>query len=65
MLVGQGPASTPLVIALGEAGWSVALIERERFAATCINEGCTSNNAMIATREMIGVVVAGLAGCVY
>lgn len=52
VLIGSGQANTPLARALGQAGWRVAIIEREHVAGTCINEGCTPSKTMIASARV-------------
>jgi pyruvate/2-oxoglutarate dehydrogenase complex dihydrolipoamide dehydrogenase (E3) component len=52
VLIGSGQANKPLAVALAEAGWSVALVEREHIGGTCINEGCTPSKTMIASARV-------------
>jgi len=52
ILIGAGQANNPLSTALAEAGWSVALVEREHVGGTCINEGCTPSKTMIASARV-------------
>jgi pyruvate/2-oxoglutarate dehydrogenase complex dihydrolipoamide dehydrogenase (E3) component len=52
IIIGSGQAASPLSRALGEAGWKVALIEREHVGGTCINEGCTPTKAMVASARV-------------
>ncbi len=52
LLIGAGQANNPLASALAEAGWNVALIEREHVGGTCINEGCTPSKTMIASARV-------------
>ncbi|MGC9358448.1 MAG: FAD-dependent oxidoreductase, partial [Anaerolineae bacterium] len=49
VIIGSGQSGTPLSRALAEAGWKVALVEREHVAGTCINEGCTPTKTMVAS----------------
>lgn len=49
VIIGSGQAGTPLSTALANAGWTVALIEREHMGGTCINEGCTPTKTMVAS----------------
>ena len=52
LIIGSGQAGTPLSLALAEAGWKVALIEREHVGGTCINEGCTPTKTMVASARV-------------
>jgi pyruvate/2-oxoglutarate dehydrogenase complex dihydrolipoamide dehydrogenase (E3) component len=52
IIIGSGQAGSPLSRALGEAGWKVALIEREHIGGTCINEGCTPTKTMVASARV-------------
>lgn len=57
IIIGAGQAGGPLSTALAQAGWQVAVVEREHAGGTCINEGCTPTKLMAATAR-----VAYLAG---
>jgi pyruvate/2-oxoglutarate dehydrogenase complex dihydrolipoamide dehydrogenase (E3) component len=48
ILIGSGQAANPLAESLTEAGWRVALVEREHVGGTCINVGCTPTKTMVA-----------------
>ncbi|MGD2105191.1 MAG: mercuric reductase, partial [Anaerolineae bacterium] len=52
ILIGAGQANGPLARSLAEAGWKVALVEREHVGGTCINEGCTPSKTMIASARV-------------
>ena len=52
IIVGTGQSGKPLAIALGRAGWKVAVIEREHVGGTCINVGCTPTKAMVASARV-------------
>jgi len=56
VLIGAGQANNPLPRALAQAGWSVALIEREHVGGTCVNEGCTPTKTMIASARVAHLV---------
>src|SRR5262252_5881895 len=49
VIIGTGQSGKPLAIALGRAGWKVAVIEREHVGGTCINTGCTPTKTMVAS----------------
>jgi pyruvate/2-oxoglutarate dehydrogenase complex dihydrolipoamide dehydrogenase (E3) component len=52
LIIGSGQAGNPLAPALAEAGWRVALVEREHVGGTCINVGCTPSKTMIASAQV-------------
>ncbi len=52
LIIGSGQAGTPLSLAMAEAGWKVALIEREHVGGTCINEGYTPTKTMGASARV-------------
>ena len=52
ILIGAGQANNPLATTLAQAGWHVAIVEREHVAGTCINEGCTPSKTMIASARV-------------
>jgi pyruvate/2-oxoglutarate dehydrogenase complex dihydrolipoamide dehydrogenase (E3) component len=52
LIVGAGQAAKPLAIALGQAGWKTAVIERKQVGGSCINFGCTPTKAMAASARV-------------
>src|SRR5579862_5372825 len=52
IILGAGQAGGPLSTALGNAGRSVAIVEREHVGGTCINEGCTPTKTMVASARV-------------
>jgi pyruvate/2-oxoglutarate dehydrogenase complex dihydrolipoamide dehydrogenase (E3) component len=52
LIVGAGQAATPLAIALGQAGWKTAVIERKHVGGSCVNFGCTPTKAMAASARV-------------
>jgi pyruvate/2-oxoglutarate dehydrogenase complex dihydrolipoamide dehydrogenase (E3) component len=52
ILIGSGQANNPLSRALAQAGWRVALIEKEHVGGTCLNEGCTPTKTMLASARV-------------
>ncbi len=52
IIIGAGQAATPLAVALAEAGWKTALIEKEHLGGTCVNEGCTPTKTMVASARV-------------
>jgi len=49
IIVGAGQAGPPLAERLGQAGMTVALIERKYFGGTCVNAGCTPTKTLVAS----------------
>jgi pyruvate/2-oxoglutarate dehydrogenase complex dihydrolipoamide dehydrogenase (E3) component len=52
IVIGAGQAAKPLAIALGQAGWKTAVIERKHLGGSCINFGCTPTKAMAASARV-------------
>lgn len=52
IVVGAGQAAKPLAVALGQAGWKTAVIERKHVGGSCINFGCTPTKAMAASARV-------------
>jgi len=51
IIVGAGQAGPPLAGRLTQAGWKVALIEKDKLGGTCVNSGCTPTKAMVASAK--------------
>lgn len=49
IVIGSGQAGPFLAVRLAQAGWKVALIEREHFGGTCVNDGCIPTKTMVAS----------------
>lgn len=52
VVVGTGQAGKPLAVALADAGWRVAVIERGAVGGSCINVGCTPTKTMVASARV-------------
>ena len=52
VIVGAGQAAAPLAVALGNAGWKTAVVERRNVGGSCINFGCTPTKAMAASARV-------------
>jgi pyruvate/2-oxoglutarate dehydrogenase complex dihydrolipoamide dehydrogenase (E3) component len=52
IVIGTGQGGKPLSIALANAGWKTAVIEREDVGGTCINVGCTPTKTMVASARV-------------
>jgi pyruvate/2-oxoglutarate dehydrogenase complex dihydrolipoamide dehydrogenase (E3) component len=49
IVVGTGQAGPALAARLAGAGSKVAVIERDKFGGTCVNDGCTPTKTMVAS----------------
>ncbi len=52
IVIGTGQGGGPLAGQLANAGWSVAVIEREHVGGSCVNLGCTPTKTMIASARV-------------
>jgi dihydrolipoamide dehydrogenase len=52
IIIGSGQGGNPLAIALANAGWRTAVIEKKYVGGTCINYGCTPTKTMIASARI-------------
>jgi pyruvate/2-oxoglutarate dehydrogenase complex dihydrolipoamide dehydrogenase (E3) component len=52
LIIGVGQAGNPLASALVQAGWKVAVVEREHVGGTCVNVGCTPTKTMVASARV-------------
>jgi pyruvate/2-oxoglutarate dehydrogenase complex dihydrolipoamide dehydrogenase (E3) component len=52
IVIGAGQAAKPLAVALGQAGWKTAVVERKHVGGSCINFGCTPTKAMAASARV-------------
>jgi pyruvate/2-oxoglutarate dehydrogenase complex dihydrolipoamide dehydrogenase (E3) component len=49
IVVGTGQAGPALAARFSAAGMKVAVIERDKFGGTCVNDGCTPTKTMVAS----------------
>jgi pyruvate/2-oxoglutarate dehydrogenase complex dihydrolipoamide dehydrogenase (E3) component len=49
VIVGTGQAGPALAARLSGAGMKVAVVEKDKFGGTCVNNGCTPTKAMVAS----------------
>lgn len=52
VILGSGQAGKPLALALANAGWKTAIVERAFVGGTCINYGCTPTKTMVASARV-------------
>lgn len=49
LIIGTGQAGPALAARLSAAGMTVAVVEKDKFGGTCVNNGCTPTKAMVAS----------------
>jgi pyruvate/2-oxoglutarate dehydrogenase complex dihydrolipoamide dehydrogenase (E3) component len=49
LIIGMGQAGPSLAARLVRTGMKVAVVERDKFGGTCVNNGCTPTKAMVAS----------------
>src|SRR5687767_10826477 len=49
IVIGTGQAGPALAARLSSAGWTVAVVERNLFGGTCVNNGCIPTKALLAS----------------
>jgi pyruvate/2-oxoglutarate dehydrogenase complex dihydrolipoamide dehydrogenase (E3) component len=49
IVIGTGQAGPALAVRLAKAGRKVAIIERDQFGGTCVNNGCIPTKALVAS----------------
>ena len=49
IVIGSGQAGPFLAVRLAQSGMKVALIEREHYGGTCVNDGCIPTKALVAS----------------
>jgi len=59
IVIGTGQAGPSLAVRLGNAGRKTAIIERDRFGGTCVNNGCIPTKALIASARAAHVARHG------
>jgi pyruvate/2-oxoglutarate dehydrogenase complex dihydrolipoamide dehydrogenase (E3) component len=60
LVVGGGKAGESLAMDRARAGWSVAMVERDKIGGSCINVACipTKSPTFVAERTDVEVIVA-------
>jgi pyruvate/2-oxoglutarate dehydrogenase complex dihydrolipoamide dehydrogenase (E3) component len=68
IVIGSGQAGPSLAVRFAQAGWRTALVEREHFGGTCVNDGCIPTKTLVASARAahiarraadFGVVIEG------
>jgi len=49
IVIGTGQSGPPLAARLAEAGMKIAVIERDKFGGTCVNNGCIPTKTLVAS----------------
>lgn len=52
IVIGSGQGGNPMVYALADHGWTVALVEKAHLGGTCVNTGCTPTKTMVASAQV-------------
>ena len=52
IVIGSGQGGNPMVYALADHGWTVALVEKSYLGGTCVNTGCTPTKTMVASAQV-------------
>ena len=52
IVIGSGQGGNPMVYALADHGWTVALVEKAYLGGTCANTGCTPTKTMVASAQV-------------
>lgn len=58
-VIGMGQAGPSLAARLSDHGMTVAIIERDEFGGTCVNNGCTPTKAMVASAYAASIARRG------
>jgi pyruvate/2-oxoglutarate dehydrogenase complex dihydrolipoamide dehydrogenase (E3) component len=56
IVIGMGQAGPSLAARLASQGMKVAIVERDKFGGTCVNNGCTPTKAMVASAYAAHIV---------
>jgi len=49
IVIGTGQSGPPIAARLAEAGMKIAVIERDKFGGTCVNNGCIPTKTLVAS----------------
>ena len=59
IVIGTGQAGPALATRLANSGQKVAIVERDRFGGTCVNNGCIPTKALVASAKAIHTARCG------
>ena len=59
IVIGTGQAGPALATRLANSDWKVAIIERDRFGGTCVNNGCIPTKTLVASAKAIHMARSG------
>ena len=52
IIIGAGQAGPALAVRCGKEGLRTAIIERNRFGGTCVNNGCVPTKTLVASARV-------------
>lgn len=58
IVIGTGQGGKPLAVALANAGWNTAVIERLHAGGNCVNVDCTANKTMVVSARVAFLLAA-------
>lgn len=59
IILGTGQAGPALATRLANSGWKTAIIERDKFGGTCVNNGCIPTKTLVASAKAIHMARSG------
>ncbi len=59
VIIGTGQAGPSLAGRMNDAGWKVAVVERQLLGGSCVNVGCTPTKAMVASARAVHMARRG------
>ena len=59
IVIGTGQSGPSLAARLAGAGWEVAIVERDKFGGTCVNDGCIPTKTLVASAKAIHMARSG------
>ncbi len=51
IVIGTGQSGPSLAARMASEGWKTAIVEKDKFGGTCVNDGCTPTKAMVASAK--------------
>jgi pyruvate/2-oxoglutarate dehydrogenase complex dihydrolipoamide dehydrogenase (E3) component len=59
IIIGTGQAGPSVATRLANSGWKVAIVERDNFGGTCVNNGCIPTKTLVASAKAIHTARSG------